>query len=148
MGQAGAGWAEHRAAALLQGQGWFGMSVLLPAGRERASILEMGTFVGKRIWESHPDTLLTSTNENSSANWLSLPGREWLKAIIDPGSHRSDNSFCLLLFHLPWLLLPSSDVCRCARDVQDKGPALLPVSCSTPGSRKRQSLWPLQEGVG
>lgn len=60
----------------------------------------------------------------------------------------SDNSFCLLLFHLPWLLLPISDVCRCARDVQDKGPALLLVSCSTPGSRKRQSLWPLQEGVG
>lgn len=32
-------WAEHRPALLLQGQGLFGMSVLLPAGRERAASL-------------------------------------------------------------------------------------------------------------
>lgn len=130
---------------VLCGAGWSWVSRARPEGpvlvwdecsvtcrKERANIpscthLKEPHLQGGRPWESHPH--IHRWVRSSKCNWLSLPGREWI--IIDPGSHGPDNSFCLLLFQLLWLLLPSSDVCCCGRGAggaQDKIPALLPVS--------------------
>lgn len=125
---------------LLQGQGLFGMGFWYSGeGKGQHPFLhgaETGTSAGREAWESHPHTL--KLVYCSKGSWLSLPGREWLKA-PDPGSQRSDNSS--VAFPPALAPVPSSDVCWGGRDGQEEHRtrtllcSCLLQSSSTPGSR-------------